>query len=69
MKRETAIALLDALERLGPGINEIDALTRQIDDPEERGVYLRKFAEVIAIVGYDLVMHIVRQYPDLDPDK
>jgi hypothetical protein len=69
VKRELAIALLDARERLGPGINEVDALARQIEDPEERSVYLHKFVEVVAIVGYDLVMHIVRQYPDLDPDK
>ena len=68
MKRQTAIALLDALERLGPGIDEIDTLARQIDDPEERSVYLHKFADVIAIVGYDLEFyeHLPRLFPHKD---
>ena len=69
MKRETAIALLEAVERVGAVLNEIDGLARQIERAEERKVYVRMVGQVMALTGYDLVMHIVRQYPDLDPDK
>lgn len=45
MKRELGVSLMDALLRLGPGFNEIDALARQIEDPAERRSFLRKLAE------------------------
>jgi hypothetical protein len=69
MQRELAGKLMDALLRLGPGFNEIDALVRKIEEPSERSQFLRKLAEGMHVMGYDLVMPIVRQYPDLDPDK
>ena len=69
MKRETAIALLSAVERVGAGLNEIDGLARQIEPVEERKIYLRMLGEVMTLTSYKMVMHIVRQYPDLDPDK
>lgn len=69
MKRETAVALLAAVERVGEALNEVDGLARQIEPAEERKVYLRMLGEVMALTSYQMVMHIVRQYPDLDPDK
>ncbi|TDQ83411.1 hypothetical protein A8950_1698 [Dongia mobilis] len=69
MQRALAEQMMDALLRLGPGFNEIDALAREIEDADERGRFIRKLAEGMSVMGYELVMHIVRQYPDLDPDK
>jgi hypothetical protein len=60
---------MDALLCFGPGFNEIDAQERQIEDPAERRLFLRKLAEGKCVMGYELVMPIVRQYPELDPDK
>lgn len=52
MKRELGVSLMDALLRLGPGFNEIDALARQIEDPAERRSFLRKLAEGMCVMGY-----------------
>ncbi|WP_374367480.1 hypothetical protein [Dongia sp.] len=49
MNRKLAVSLMDALMRLGPGFNEIDALARQIEDPAERGLFLRKLGILIRI--------------------
>ncbi len=69
MERELAEKLMDTLLGLSPGFDEVDALARQIEDPAERSQFLRKLAEGMHVMGFDLVMHIVRQYPELDPDK
>jgi hypothetical protein len=52
-----------------PAINELLDSTEQIEDEAERLALRRRIAEVMHVLAYDLVMHIVRQYPDLDPDK
>lgn len=69
MQRDLAEKLMNALLGLGPGFDQVDALARQIEDPAERSQFLRKLGEGMIVMGFDLVMHIVRQYPDLDPDK
>jgi len=69
MERRTAERLLAALMRLGGPFDEISSLTYEIDDEAERSAVRRRVAEAMHILGFDLVMRIVRQYPDLDPDK
>lgn len=69
MKRETATALMDAMAGLDPAFNELTKLTYQIEDETERKTVRRHIAEAMHLMGYEMVMHIVRQYPDLDPDK
>ena len=69
MKRDTAVALMDALLRLSPPFDELTDITYQIQDEAERVFVRRRIADAMQSLGYDLVMHIVRQYPDLDPDK
>lgn len=69
MRREIAITLLESLQKLGPGVDRVFDLTEQIEDEAERIAFRQHLAEAIHALGYELVMHIVRQYPDLDPDK
>lgn len=69
MERKTAERLMAALLHLGNFLGEITLLTDEIGDEAERRAFRRNVAEAMHILGYDLVMHIVRQYPDLDPDR
>jgi hypothetical protein len=69
MKRDTAMVLMDALLRLSPPFDELTSITYQIEDETERKLVRRQIANAMQSLGYELVMHIVRQYPDLDPDK
>jgi len=69
MERDTATVLMDALLRLGPSFGELTNITYQIEDEAERKFIRRQIASAIHSLGYEIVMHIVRQYPDLDPDK
>lgn len=69
MDRQTAESLLAALRRLDSSSDEITSLTYRIDDEAERRAFRRRVAEAMHILSFDLVMRIVRQFPDLDPDK
>ncbi|HWT96969.1 MAG TPA: hypothetical protein VN229_05120 [Terriglobales bacterium] len=67
MKRDVAERLLRALGDIS--FDDASALTFEIADEAERRFFRQGLAEAMKILGTDLVMHIVRQYPDLDPDK
>lgn len=69
MKRDTAIVLMNALLKLGPSFDELTNITYQIEDETERKFIRRQIASVMQALSYEIVMHIARQYPDLDPDK
>ncbi|WP_193369030.1 hypothetical protein [Pelagibius marinus] len=69
MERKTAIKLLATIEAMAPQFDEITSLTYEIVDETERKEFREKVAEAMSLLAYDLVMQIVRQYPDLDPDK
>ena len=54
---------------MAPQFDEITALTSEIADDLERKGIREKVAEAMSLLAFDLVMQIVRQYPDLDPDE
>lgn len=69
MQHETAERLMAALLSLGKSLDEITSLTDEIGDEAERRAFRKSLADAMVILSFDLVMHIVRQHPDLDPDK
>lgn len=69
MKRIVAVKVMDALLGVRLPINNLLEAANQIENEAERLAFRRRIAEATHILAFDLVMHIVRQYPDLDPDK
>jgi hypothetical protein len=61
--------MLAALQSLNPGLDEATHITQSMQDQEEAKLLRRHLAKILGEPLYDIVMHIVRQYPDLDPDK
>lgn len=59
---------LAAVDSLEPGFNALDAIVSEIVDEAERKAFRSKLGEALRIVSYDLVMMVVRQHRDLDPD-
>lgn len=68
MDHATGVRLLAAVESLEPGFNALDSIVSGISDEAERKAFRSKLAEALLVVSYDLVMMVVRQHPDLDPD-
>ena len=69
MERGTAVQLLSEIEAMAPQFDAITSLTSEIDDEGERKEIRKTLAQAMQLLAYDLVMRVVRQYPDLDPDK
>lgn len=68
MERELAERMIAALRSLNPGLDEATAITRSKRDQAEAGLIRGHLGQLMAGPLFDLTMHIVRQYPDLDPD-
>jgi hypothetical protein len=68
MDHATGVRFLTAIEFLEPRFNELDAIVSEFADEAERKAFRLKLGEALQVVSYDLVMMVVRQHPDLDPD-
>jgi hypothetical protein len=69
MDRAVAEELIRLVKALDGSLNAATEATAKIADPEERKAVRRAIAEIIVKADEDLIRPIVRQYPDLDPDK
>ncbi|TAJ27161.1 MAG: hypothetical protein EPO67_17645 [Reyranella sp.] len=69
MQKETAARLLEAALSLDPGINRLDSLISRLDDPAEKAEFIEALGNILQILTRDFVFRIVREHPELDPDK
>ena len=69
MERDVAEKLMAEYARLEAIYGRVEAHLREIEDESERKDLLRGFAEVAGGHFTDLLLPVMRQYPDLDPDK
>jgi hypothetical protein len=69
MERDIASRILKAALSLEAQIGELDGLVSQLDDDHEKDECARALGDVIGIITQSFVFRIVRQYPELDPDR
>ena len=69
MQRHIAEQLVAHLRELDPPLNSALKKLEEISDEEERRKIRRLFVEFTSRIYGDLMLPIVRQYPDLDPSK
>lgn len=68
MDKDMASRMLKAVVALEGKIGELDVLVSQLDE-KERDEYVCALGNVIGILSEKFVRRIVRQYPELDPDR
>ncbi len=68
MDRELAERIVKAVMDLSPPLNALDKLSEQIADRDEAREFRRALGELMAGT-LPLLMPIIRQFPDLDPDR
>jgi len=68
MDRPTAEKLAAALKKLDVQLNAVVAIVETIDDVAEKKVLRDALGETI-FASFDVLWPLIRQYPDLDPDK
>lgn len=69
MERTVAEQLMGLLLSLDKPLNAATSLTQEISDPVEQKAVRRGIGEITGRVYTDLMRPIIRQYPDLDPEK
>jgi len=69
MERKIAEDLMAALITLGAECTKVSEITQKIQDNDERIKFRRGLGGIIGDVYTELMIPIIRQYPDLDPDK
>jgi hypothetical protein len=69
MKKDVAKLIMDCLLELDGPLNKVTALSNKIENEEERKIIRRGIGEIGGRVYTDLMMPIIRQYPDLEPEK
>ncbi len=68
MEKALAEVILKSVLRLGNGFNDLDTLVRDLKDSDERRRLLNCLGMVMSELNAGVVIPIVRQYPELDPD-
>ena len=69
MERATAKKLMDIYRRLGNALNEAEPLIRGLPSDKEREAHLGALGTMMQDVWLHLMSPIVREHPDLDPDR
>ena len=69
MDRNVAELLMSNLLALDEPLNSSATLVNQIPNKEEQKEFRRGIGEIVGRIYTDLMLPIIRQYPDLDPEK
>jgi hypothetical protein len=67
MERAVASRVVDAILAVERELGVLGTLSNKIADDQERTTFRRNLAEIIVLYT-DMLMPVVHQYPDLDPD-
>jgi hypothetical protein len=69
MDRTVAERIMKELLALTDPLNSATEATTRITDKEEQASFRRSIGEIMNSVYAHLMRPIIKQYPDLDPDK
>ncbi|MBI3900351.1 MAG: nuclear receptor NHR-99 [Gammaproteobacteria bacterium] len=69
MDRKTAEQLMKNFVALTGPLNAATSLANNIADKDEQSAVRREIGKVMGRIYTELMTPIIRQYPDLDPDK
>lgn len=69
MEKETAIKLMSVYKELGESLNQATQIISTVEDTKEQEDLRHPIGNLMGLVWTDLMSPIVKEYPDLDPDK
>jgi hypothetical protein len=69
MNRSAAEGLMAVYHRMGDVLNDADHIVSAMPDENERSEHRRALGAMMGTLWLDLMLPIVREYRDLDPDK
>jgi CRISPR/Cas system endoribonuclease Cas6 (RAMP superfamily) len=69
MEKSDAEAMMKSLLMMGDHLNKLEEFSKQLSTTEEEKRFRRHLGEVMAGIYVDLMLPIIKKFPDLDPDK
>lgn len=69
MDRTVANELMRVFEEIGSSLNQASCIVSELPDVDEQKLMRRGLGSLMGTLFTDLQLHIIHQYPDLDPDK
>jgi hypothetical protein len=69
MQKTLASQILESALALGKELNKVDALISRIEDGREKKEFVDALGDILGTLTARIVFRIIREYPELDPDK
>jgi hypothetical protein len=69
MERTSASNIINAVLRLSERLNDVDELPQRLPEEDERKALLKTLGATMLELDVGLIRPLVRQHPDLDPDR
>lgn len=69
MDKKLASEIINSAMELGAVCNKIEPLLRRITEDDERKEFLRCLGKIMGDVNINMILPIIKKYPELDPDK
>jgi hypothetical protein len=69
VERALAEQLMHTFLAMSEPLNSATSLTAQMENKEEQESLRRAIGNVMQMIYIDLMRPVIRQYPDLDPDR
>jgi hypothetical protein len=69
MERSRAEAIVKSLQVVEEHLNYLHGFSEGIESEAEKKKFRRHLGTVMATLNADILLPIVREYPELDPDK
>ena len=68
MEKALADIILKSVLNLGKALNDLDPIVREVNDLDERKRLLICLGVVMSELNAGIVIPIIKQYPEMDPD-
>jgi hypothetical protein len=69
MEKVLATKIMEAALSLGKEIGNLDSLVSQLDNGAEKEEFVQALGNIMSVVTRDVVFRIIRDHPELDPDR
>jgi hypothetical protein len=69
MEKAIAAKIMEAALSLGKEINNLDSLVSQLDNGGEKGEFVQALGNIMNVLTRDVMFRIIRDHPELDPDR
>ena len=69
MEKAVAGRMMEAALSTGNEIGKLDSIVSELENGREKDELVRALGNIMSVLTRDVVLRIVRDHPELDPDR